>query len=89
MRGTYKKNKRRLFMHILAILFVLASLGLALGVIGGMLFAHRERIIEALSDRSSIDDSRVNFVNFAHQQPVQRRICRQPTAALLPLPLAA
>jgi hypothetical protein len=76
-------------MHILAILFVLASLGLVLGVIGGMLFVHRERIIEALSGRSAIGDSRVTFVNFAHQQQLQRCICRQPTAALPPLPLAA
>lgn len=76
-------------MHILAILFVLASLGLVLGVIGGMLFVHRERIIDALSDRSPIGDSRVTFVNFAHQQPLQRYICRQPTAAWPPLPLAA
>jgi uncharacterized protein YneF (UPF0154 family) len=89
MSGTYKENKRRLLMHILAILFVLVSLGLALGIIGGMLFAHRARIIEALSGRSPISDSRVTFVNFAHQQPVQRHICRQPIAALLPLPLAA
>ena len=35
-------------MHILAILFVLSALVLAFGVIGGMLFAHRERIGEAL-----------------------------------------
>ena len=35
-------------MHILAILFVLLALVLAFGVIGGMLFAHRERIGEAL-----------------------------------------
>ena len=35
-------------MHILAILFVLLALALAFGVIGGMLFAHRERIGEAL-----------------------------------------
>ena len=35
-------------MHILAILFVLLALILAFGVIGGMLFAHRERIGEAL-----------------------------------------
>ena len=35
-------------MHILAILFVLSALALAFGVIGGMLFAHREHIGEAL-----------------------------------------
>ena len=35
-------------MHVLAILFVLSALVLAFGVIGGMLFAHRERIGEAL-----------------------------------------
>ena len=35
-------------MHILVILFVLSALVLAFGVIGGMLFAHRERIGEAL-----------------------------------------
>ena len=35
-------------MHILAILFVLSALVLAFGVIGGMLFAHRERIGESL-----------------------------------------
>lgn len=36
-------------MHILAILFVLVALILALGVIGGMLFVHRARISEALT----------------------------------------
>jgi hypothetical protein len=42
------KEQKEIIMHILAILFVLAALVLAFGIIGGMLFAHRERIGAAL-----------------------------------------
>jgi hypothetical protein len=76
-------------MHILAILFVLASLGLALCVIGGMLFAHRERIIEALSDRSSKIALCATVVAFEPYKAVARAASQRPIKTLPPLPLAA
>ena len=74
-------------MHILAILFVLVALGLALGVIGGMLFVHRERIGEALAG---------NVAMPIHQQErlgrAKVRISEasaRPRAAISPILLAA
>ncbi len=76
-------------MHVLAILFTLISLGLALGIIGGMLFAHRTRIIEALTGRSAKSDSGVIFVTFEQNQAAARPVRRLPMTTLPPLPLAA
>jgi hypothetical protein len=74
-------------MHVLAILFVLASLVLAFGVIGGMLFAHRERIGEALAG---------NVVMPVQEQKQSRRVKPRtsrasvtPMVAMTPIPLAA
>ena len=74
-------------MHVLAILFVLASLVLAFGVIGGMLFAHRERIGESLAG---------NVVMPVQEQKQSRcvkprtsRASVTPMVAMTPIPLAA
>jgi hypothetical protein len=89
MSGTYQENKRRFTMHILATLFVLASLGLVLCVIGGMLFAHRERIIEALSGGPEKSELRATLVTFEPQNTEARPVSQRFTRALSPLPLAA
>jgi hypothetical protein len=72
-------------MHILAILFVLATLVLAFGIIGGMLFAHHERIGAALAGHvvTSGDSQRggANVTQFRASVPV--------TSKALVLPLAA
>jgi hypothetical protein len=74
-------------MHILAILFVLVALVLAFGVIGGMLFVHRERIGEALAGY---------IVMPVHEQtqlgrvkPHISRASVKPRMAIPPIPLAA
>ncbi len=76
-------------MHILAILVVLALLGLALGIIGGTLFAHRVRIGNALARRSSKADFRVTFVTFGKNQALPKPVRRLPIEPQSPLPLAA
>jgi hypothetical protein len=76
-------------MHILATLFVLASLGLAFGVIGGMLFAHRDRIIEALSGGPAKSELRATLVTFEPHNTEARPVSQQFIRALSPLPLAA
>lgn len=76
-------------MHILAILFVLASLGLTLAVIGGMIFAHRDRIAGALAGHSAKSDSDMSFVAFHKAQPTPRPARRKITRAVPPLALAA
>jgi hypothetical protein len=85
MSGTYIRNKRRLLMHILAILFVLATLVLAFGVIGGMLFTHRERIAEALAGHvgTSSDSQRggANVMQFRASVPVKSKALVLPLAA--------
>jgi hypothetical protein len=73
-------------MHILATLFVLASLGVALGVIGGMLFAYREQIAIALAGGSTVPDLGVSFENY---QAFRRRVPQPLIKSLPPLPLAA
>ncbi len=75
-------------MYILAILVVLALLGLALGIIGGTLFAHRERIGNALAGRSSKVDFRVTFVTFGKNQALSKPVRRLPIEAQPSLPLA-
>ncbi len=76
-------------MHILAILVVLALLGLALGIIGGTLFAHRERIGNALAGRSSNADFHVTFVTFGKNQALPKPVRRLPIEPQSALPLAA
>lgn len=76
-------------MHILATLFVLASLVVALGVIGGMLFAYREQIVAALAGGSATTDLGVSFVSDRNYQALPRLAPRPLIKALPPLPLAA
>ena len=76
-------------MHILAILVVLSILGLALGIIGGTLFVHRERIGNALAGRSSKADFRVTFVTFGKYQALPKPVRRLPIEPQSALPLAA
>jgi hypothetical protein len=76
-------------MHILATLFVLASLGVALGVIGGMLFAYREQIAIALAGGSRAPDLGVSFEKYGNYQAFRRRAPQPLIKALPPLPLAA
>ena len=76
-------------MHMLATLFVLASLVLALGVIGGMLFAHREQIVSALAGGSVTTDLGLSFKDYGTYQAFPRRAPRHFIKALPPLPLAA
>jgi hypothetical protein len=89
MNRTYEENKRRLAMYILAILFVLASLGLAFGVIGGMLFAHRVRIIDALSGGSIKGELRATIIIFETHNAVAKPVSQRAIKTLQPLPLAA
>jgi hypothetical protein len=74
-------------MHIIAILFVLLTLSLAFGVIGGMLFAHRERIGEALAGYVATPIQRQERL----VRPKSRisRTLAKPRAAISPRPLAA
>ena len=51
-------------MHILAILFVLSALALALGVIGVMLVGHSQRIITALLGDANGGQRSVTLVTF-------------------------
>lgn len=76
-------------MHILATLFVLASLVFALGVIGGMLFAYREQIVSALAGGSVTTDLGLSFESYGTYQVFPRRAPRHFIKALPPLPLAA
>ncbi len=76
-------------MHVLATLFVLASLVLALGVIGGMLFAYREQIVSALAGGSVTTDLGVSFEKYGNYQAFPRRVPQPLIKALPPLPLAA
>jgi hypothetical protein len=70
-------------MHILAIFFVLAALGLAFFVIGGMLFAHHKRIFTALTVHEEKTDSSVIFW---HGQtpgmPISRRFISDSSLSL-------
>ncbi len=76
-------------MHILATLFVLASLVVAFGVIGGMLFAYREQIVAALAGGSVATDLGVSFEKYGNYHAFPRRIPQPLTKAAPPLPLAA
>jgi hypothetical protein len=76
-------------MHILSILFVLVTLGFALYVIGGTLFAHSERIAEALSGHSAKSDCRVTFVTFGRNQTSASPAQSLSTQTAQSLPLAA
>jgi len=76
-------------MHILATLFVLASLVVALGVIGGMLFAYREQIVVALAGGSATTDLGVSFENYGNYQTIPRLVPQPLIKALPPLPLVA
>ena len=79
-------------MHILAILFVLSGLALALGVIGVMLIGHSQRIITALLGDASGGGRSVTLVTSQPKSARSRRV--QPASAVTirarrPHPLAA
>jgi hypothetical protein len=70
-------------MHLLAIFFVLAALGLALVVIGGMLFAHRKRIVTALTVHEEKTDSSVIFWHgHTARMPISRRFISDSSLSL-------
>jgi hypothetical protein len=74
-------------MHILAILFVLLALAFAFGVIGGMLFAYRERIGEALTGYVVAPVQRQE--RLVRTTSRTSRTSVKPRAAISPIPLAA
>lgn len=77
-------------MHILAILFVLANLVLALAVIGGMLFAHRERIGSALVDHVvTTAERQAGYKLVGNITQFRAGVPLTPKAMVQPLPLAA
>lgn len=76
-------------MNILAALYILASLVVALGVIGGMLFVNREQIVAALVGGSATSNPGVPFENYGNYQAFPRRAPQPFIMALPPLPLAA
>jgi predicted outer membrane lipoprotein len=74
-------------MHIFAILSVLVALALAFGVIGGMLLAHREHIVQALMGyvASPVQEHK----RLEQKRVAPRRALAKPRATVSPLPLAA
>jgi hypothetical protein len=72
-------------MHLLAILCVLATLVFAFGVIGGMLFAHRERIGSALGGHVVMPSGSLrggaNVMQFRASVPVKSKALVLPLAA--------